>query len=362
MPLVGFLDQNGNKVSFNEALSGDSTLNPTPDLMFQFVERAKCSNYGNHSISVTSLLNCVRKVFLERTQNYWATPENLWYSMRGTSFHELLDPGSKMPHWMSERRFYKSLSDPINLCVHCGGTGWAKNAGLNIEEPCGCHAVSGQIDGYYSKKRQLLDKKSMGDKGLVYLKEGPKEGHVQQTNIYKWLMSEGLTYKLHSYEKRVIKEAGGKFSKSGVKDWWKVTIPVESIKIQYFTMMDIVISGGEMVQKTQFMISDPKPHPNEVKREIIRSYVESTTEKRMWKITYRLPEVPILPTDQVVSFVDAKRQELVQALQGNGSMPSMCSEEDRQWICNFCGCKEQCDAFNQSHPEQMNTQSSLTAA
>ncbi len=353
MPLKGFLDRLGNKVSFAKALTGKSTLDSefTRDILFTFVDDAKRSNYGEDSVSITALNNCLRKTFLERTTDYYMYPLKLWYAIRGTKFHLLLDPGDKMDDWISERRFFKILGEPLDDCRFCGGQGWSSNPNSQNTEPCGCCSISGQIDGYDVKKRQLLDKKTLGDNGLVYLKDGAKDDYVRQVCGYKWLLQGGITYKLTSNEKRLIKKVGGTFRKllPPLKNWYEVTLPVDSIRIQHFTMMDIVITGGEMRMKTGYQYKEPPVHPSEVRRNVIASYMEPGGEKKRWELIYSVPNITEIPEDQVVSFIQARREELVSAFQGK-SMPPM-RDDSKSWICDFCGCTEACAEYEKRQKE-----------
>lgn len=350
MPLTSFLDASGKVVTFEEALTGKSSLAFSRDILFQIIKQTQTSNYGVSSISVTSLLSCIRKAYLEKLIPFNQTPEKCWYSLRGNLFHKLLDPGSDMDGWLSERRFYKLVDTPNIKCKFCQGLGWAYNRGLEMTEPCSCCAVGGQIDGYDAYNKELLDKKSIGDKGLIYLKEGAKEPHKLQVNIYRWLMSKGITHKLKNTEKKVIKRAGGTFKKIvGPRSWYEVSIPVEKMRIQYFSMMDVVITGGVMTNKTAYLVNPPDKQPTEINREELGSYLKDPVKGpkvTRWELTYSIPDVEIMEENLVTSYVMAKRHDLVDALQ-KWVIPPMCDEETKKWLCGFCGIKTNCERINE---------------
>lgn len=352
MPLVGVIANNGKKYFFDEAIQGLNTeeLFGLPrDMIFVMARHADHSRgvYSPSTISVTGLLGCLRKTQLERIIPYYQTPDKLWYSLRGTSLHSVLDPGNELGGWLSEMRFHKFTGPPIPECVFCKGSGWIRIAHNRVtlkDEPCGCCSISGQIDGYDATTQTLYDKKSIGDSGLVYIKDGAKQPHILQVNIYKWLLNGGYVHNL-SFEDRIKFTKGGgvvlKTQDTLKNKWLQVDLKVRRLVVQYFTMMHVVLTGGELKQKTSFIKTPPNTHVNEINREVLRSYLSGNTEMKLWQLTYKVPEVPILPESDVVSFINAKKQDMVNALQTNTPAP-MCDEETQKWLCDFCGVRNIC--------------------
>lgn len=351
MPVVGFIDKKGEKWSFEQTLNGLNTediFGYTRDILYVMVVHSRRAKevYSDGAISATGLLSCLRKSQLERIVPYFQEPQKLWYSLRGTALHEVLDPKGDLSAWFSEIRLYKFVGDPIEGCIYCKGSGWVRrvfNRQHLRDEPCACCSISGQIDGYDAYSQTLYDKKSIGDNGLSYLKDGAKPPHITQTNIYRWLLDGGYAYKLSSKEKRKIALAGGKVTIPDIrrKKWALVKVPVRRLVIQYFSMMHLVLTGGELVQKTSFVKSSPTKHQNEIKREVLRSFLSGASEMKQWQLTYKIPEVPIMETSDVTSYINARRHDLVTALQSNTAAP-MCDEDTQKWLCDFCGVKDIC--------------------
>jgi hypothetical protein len=164
MPLVGIICKDGRKVSFDECLvSCNNRCIPYP-IAYAIISRELESFHVGDKITVTSIIGCVRKTFLERTNNYYNTFANLWFSFRGTALHSSLEILRGDVRWIIEERFEGDV--------------------------CGIK-ISGQIDAYDKINRHLIDYKSSKDKSITYIQaNGPKKEHQLQVSIYNMLMKQ----------------------------------------------------------------------------------------------------------------------------------------------------------------------------
>ena len=108
-------------------------------------------------ITVTQLLNCLRKVVLDRRHDHYVEPQQLYYAFRGQMFHQIAS-GIDLDGAVVEQRFKREL------------------AGITI---------SGQPDLIVPRLRKLYDFKTarrVPAKGKVYA------NHELQVNIYRWLV------------------------------------------------------------------------------------------------------------------------------------------------------------------------------
>jgi hypothetical protein len=151
----------------------------------------------------------------------------------------------------------------------------------------------------------------------------------------------------------------------GQKDTYK-PIKINKIVAFYLTMMQIARTGGLLVENTQWRISDPTTHPNMVGEPYVLgdkekmmlkkgkkhlNAVPEDYELKMYKkfrLTYAIPEVPLLNLDEVEAFILQNAPILVNAFK-HGHMPNMCPPEMRIWKCtNYCPdqIRQACDAHN----------------
>ena len=108
-------------------------------------------------ITVTQLLNCIRKVVLERRHDHYVEPGQLYYAFRGQMFHQIAS-GIDLDGSVVEQRFKREV------------------AGITI---------SGQPDLITPGLRKLYDFKTarrVPRDGQVYA------NHALQVNIYRWLV------------------------------------------------------------------------------------------------------------------------------------------------------------------------------
>ena len=108
-------------------------------------------------ITVTQLLNCLRKIVLDQRHDHYVEPQQLYYAFRGQMFHQIA-AGIPLDDCVVEERFRRDV------------------AGITI---------SGQPDLIVPRLRKLYDFKTtkrVPRKGQVYA------NHGLQVNIYRWLV------------------------------------------------------------------------------------------------------------------------------------------------------------------------------
>lgn len=156
--IAGFICCTKGKCSFEECLEVAATH--PPQCQFTFPILSAMVNGIRHEaseITVTNLLNCLRKVVLERRENLYVRPEELYYTFRGQLFHTLI-AAHQIPGAIVETRFSRDI------------------AGLTI---------SGQPDVIFPDKKKLVDYKST--RKVPHKKEA-YQNHAMQVNIYRWLL------------------------------------------------------------------------------------------------------------------------------------------------------------------------------
>lgn len=322
-------------------------------MLYKIWEKNSGDYHQNNTVTITSILSCNRKVFLERRVPYHESPDKLWYSIRGTALHEVLDPHGKLKDWVSEKRFHRSLTDPDSECPDCKGTGYVKHAHMKHEEPCGCCHIGGQIDGLDLKTMTVYDKKSIGDNGLAFIKGGAKDKHILQVNIYRWVMKDGIIH-----DKELSKPEKTNFEKRGyiVSDpvaeshgHIRVSVPVENLKIQYMSMMQVVETGGLLRDKTRLLVSPPEKNVTEVSRRVLSTSSDRRTgaQTSSYELVYRVPEIPVMEDDIIRDFVLEQRKALIEGFK-TGTPPGMAGDDERRWLCGFCPVKAYCDKINEN--------------
>lgn len=321
-------------------------------------------------ISVTSLLGCLRQLYLERTIDYYVEPPKSWWSLRGSILHRLLEnPGlvSQIDDMKTEvyrllkkgegnrdeveKRWVEieaKLMDLANLLPKAEIPNW--QAETEYEYPIGVidgemRYLRGTIDVLRPETGELYDYKTIGDRGLSVIKDGAKKEHVLQFNMYRLLAEKGYPV--------------------GQKDTYR---PVEIKKITafYMTMMQIVRTGGLLTENTIWRVSDPATHQNMVGEPLLigenekmvlkkgKKHINATPDDyqlqvyKKFKLTYAVPDVPLLDLAMVDGLIKDTAPILISAFK-TGAMPPMCPPEMRAWKCdNYCPdqIRQACDAHN----------------
>ena len=163
MAQIGWLSDGGKQVLFADALrlsEAEGSWNDIPHEVLVLIKR-QVSKERPDGISVTQLLGCPRKVFLEKTNDWFSSPIENWPALRGTIVHNILEEtgGDNAEVEVRYEREYKGIT------------------------------ISGQPDSVRvlgkGKRRLLRDWKSTNK--LPYY-DNAYSSHKAQTNIYRWLL------------------------------------------------------------------------------------------------------------------------------------------------------------------------------
>jgi hypothetical protein len=338
-------------------------------VLVQIEHRATTDKHRGRYISATSLLNCIRKTYGERVIDYYVEPPNSWYSVRGTLLHNILqNPGfaSQVEDLREtvyrlfrngiinkdelERQWVALEAQLFEFSKHMPKSpidDWESE--VEYEYPLGIYNgehwfLRGTIDVLRRVAGQILDYKTMGDKGLGIIKDGTKKEHEWQFNIYRFMVERGypvgMSYNTYS------------------------PVEIKQIRAFYMTMMEVVGTGTNWDVITGWQKSEPFDHPSMVGKEFLEEKTEIVCKrgkrknstnpddfepslKRKWKLTYAIPEVKLYDLDDVEKFIQEKAVHLIDAF-SLGVMPPMAEPATREWLCNFCPneIKGWCDEQN----------------
>lgn len=160
---IGWLSDNGQQVLFADALAisnAEGSWNSIPHEILVLIQQ-QVSKPRPDGISVTQLLGCPRKVFLEKTNDWFSSPIENWPALRGTIVHNLLEAtgGENTEVEVRYAKEYKGIT------------------------------LSGQPDSVRvigkGKRRLLRDWKSTAKLPFY---DNAYTGHRMQTNVYRWLL------------------------------------------------------------------------------------------------------------------------------------------------------------------------------
>jgi len=204
MPLVGVVCPNGNKKLVEECINCEGN----PKCYIKSIRKAIFSTVikeRSRWISCSSIIYCLRKAKWENKIDYYMPLQKLYYLMRGNIIHKILQEQGEEQGSLIETYFEQKVPGTESF-------------------------LRGQIDLYVNSI--LYDYKTMESTGLSYLRTGPKEEHVIQTNFYKWLLE-------------------------------KAGYAVDAIKITYLTMSNSFTSGdivrlprGKKSENSEFLLSE----------------------------------------------------------------------------------------------------------
>lgn len=176
MPQVGWLDGHGAVVPFEQALEEARAYGSWEGMPYEVLHgmHANLTKERPDSISVTQLLGCPRKVYLEGTTDYAVPPADNYAAFRGMVVHSVLeDAGEGAESETRVEREYRGViisGQPDNLRVVEVGNG-------------------------RSKRKLLRDWKSV-NKLPMY--DNAYSHHQEQVNLYRWLL--GLDWRLTDLE------------------------------------------------------------------------------------------------------------------------------------------------------------------
>lgn len=163
MAQIGWLSDSGKEVLFADALATAEAEGSWNSIPFEVLTLIKdqVTKERPDGISVTQLLGCPRKVFLEKTNDWFSHPIENWPALRGTLVHSLLEKtsGSNAEVEVRHSRTYKGIEiSGTPDSVRVLGTG---------------------------KRRLIRDWKSTNK--LPYY-DNAYSSHKLQTNVYRWLL------------------------------------------------------------------------------------------------------------------------------------------------------------------------------
>lgn len=163
MPQIGWLTDNGQPMLFDTALEIAEREGSWEGLPFEVltVIRGQVTKERPDGISVTQLLGCPRKVFLERTNDFYQHPMDNWPAARGTLVHALLEVAS----------------------------GDGAEVEVRYEKEYNGVTISGQPDSVRAvgtgKRKLLRDWKSTNNLPKY---DSAYSSHKLQVNLYRWLL------------------------------------------------------------------------------------------------------------------------------------------------------------------------------
>lgn len=351
-------------------LNGCANQCMPPSVLVHIENKQKVDKHIGQYISVTALLGCKRKTYLERTIPYFVEPPKAWYSLRGTLIHNILqNPGftaqvedlkasiyrmfkngdldqKQLEHeWVDlEARlmdFAIKLPRPKLLDYETE---------VEFEFPLGLYNgkyryLRGTIDVLRRLLGQIQDYKTMGDMGIDgVVREGAKADHIAQFNMYRFLVERGYPVG-ESYE-----------------TYKPVT--VREIMAYYMTMMKVVATGAVAEVYTRWVKTEPEVAPNMVLKEFLEERTDRVCKrgkrknstnpddfedsvKRRWKLAYKVPAVKLTDLDVVEEFIHTESRKLIEAFDTN-TLPEMAPPATREWLCDFCptDIKSACDVQN----------------
>jgi hypothetical protein len=324
-------------------------------------------------VSATALTSstCPRQFYLERTTPYYVEPPKNWWSIRGTLLHQILQNPDFNAILDDMRSYYLRAISEIKDQTKAEEL-WSKlldaaedlhkllpkrnhiedwDAEITYEYNLGIingkeRKLFGTIDVLRKLARQIIDYKTIGDRGMGIIKKGAKEDHIMQFNIYRFLVMRGHPVGMNPAD--------------------YAPVDIEKITAYYMSMMDIVNTGGLMVQTTDYRVSEP---PNDyTSKQILGSVQELVTKrgkrkdsldpndkelrtKTKYRLTYQIPEVPLLDLGDVEVFIRTKAQVLFDAFD-KMEVPDMVGPEVRAWKCDdYCPdqIRAKCDSINEAN-------------
>lgn len=260
MPLVGFISADGSsgpglrdgKWYFADALAEaerpGSTAFPQPYPVLKGIMDAN-QDRGDY-ISVTSILHCARNEFLKRRESYFEAPEKLYAAWRGTMFHALLEK-HKSEASLTEVKTIRNYKG-----VDIGGT---------------YDSLRVYNDGEYTIVEDWKTTENLP-------KWGPYSTHVQQINLYRWLL--GLDPK-------------------------KVKLVITYFNMTGFVSLPLKDGSGP------------------------------------WR-GGKAPTNQVWSDSQVEEFLDNRLFILRASLDTNIPMPYVKVAEDEKWLCDYCPVRQRC--------------------
>lgn len=158
MPLIAIEFDGGVKVPLSECVeyAKKNLESCTPEIVRGIVSFAQEDR--KDTINVTSLLGCIRGAFLERTNDYSAKLESLFWAFRGQLGHILAEK-YKLDNTIVEKRYYRTFE---SICI------------------------TGKPDVIYPDLGIIRDFKTCK---VVPKYEKAYQNHPPQLNAYRWILA-----------------------------------------------------------------------------------------------------------------------------------------------------------------------------
>ena len=254
-------------------------------------------------ISPTSLPRCARKLKLSRTQPYYVEPMSRWDATRGTLMHSFLEING-VDGIVSEKRIYKMVE----------------------RGPMAPWLISGQLDMYSHHRRFIEDFKTTKENSIHFLfNQGPKEDHVAQLSVYRWLLNGG--------------RVGGP---DGEQVFW----PVDGAQLHYCTMAGVYSTGTNVVERFPGKYAPNYGRP--FKYEVKRDEVKTRKGYKAWDVTIAFPAVELWSLEETEAYVIDKGPRLVRGFREPDYMPpGIKDNEDALWECSYCEVRKPCDKIEE---------------
>lgn len=283
----GYKDNDGKtKGSFKRCINNcKNKCLPEPVLNVLF-NRIKTDHHVGNYISATALQGCMRSTYLQRTNNYYIRPSDRHYdSLRGTLIHSALE-GQDKNKYLIEKDFYYSFNE-LETNDHI--------------------KLFGRVDLYNLETGVITDFKTIKDMGFQYLlKSGnPKDDHVWQANIYKFLLENGILKTKNINQTELFNLP--KFKVNG-------------IKIIYMCMKGASTTGSTYKVKERGLVNE-----------------------------YKIEEIPLLSDDKILKYIEDRIYTLYRAFKYD-VLPPEPDKDTQTWLCGskyndldgYCDVKHLC--------------------
>lgn len=260
-------------------------------------------------VSPTSLPRCPRKLKLSRTEPYYVEPLTRWDATRGTLMHQFLEVNS-VDDIVSERRVYKVVD----------------------KGPMSPWLISGALDQYSHRRRWIDDFKTTKESSMPFLfNSGPKEDHVAQMSVYRWLLS------------------GGRL---GRPDGEEINWDADGATLHYCTMAGVYSTGTTFTERFPGKYSPNYGRP--FKCEVSRVQTKTRKGGTAWDVTIQFPAVELWPLEKVEAYVIEKGPTLVRGFREPDYMPPAIDKTDQNvnWECDYCEVARHCNDYDEAQKLQ----------
>ncbi|MDI6813923.1 MAG: hypothetical protein QMC90_01920 [Dehalococcoidales bacterium] len=207
--IVGFECQYKGKVSFEDCFKCALSQRQPCQFSYPILSGMMRSEQEEvEGIRVTSLLNCLRKVVLERRHEIYVPPDQLYWSFRGRLAHAIVEY-AQAEDAVVEERFTREIE----------GT-----------------PITGKPDVIYPKQALLVDYKTTA----MVPKLGPYDHHIRQLNIYRWLVQDH--YRVSRLEMVYL-------DMKGTKRYPVATMPLKQVEefiVPRVRMLRAALDGGDL--------------------------------------------------------------------------------------------------------------------